>query len=74
MSKKPYNPPSIQMEEDVWYPQDSPETTECCDCSMIHHTEYKFENGRLYWRSSVDEEATKIKRKENGIKVIRKKK
>jgi hypothetical protein len=65
---------SVQMVEDTWYQLDSPETTECCDCSMIHVTEFKLSNGIVYWRSKVDKAATRQKRKENGIKVIKKKK
>lgn len=62
---------SIQTHEGVWYRLDSPEITECCDCSLVHVTEYKFENGRLIWRSKVDRKATRAKRNENGIKVIK---
>lgn len=64
---------SIQMHEGVWYRLDSPEMTECCDCSLVHVTEYKFESGRMLWRSKVDRQATRAKRLENGIKVTRKK-
>jgi hypothetical protein len=74
MARKKYNPPSIQMEPGKWYRLDSPETTECCDCSLIHHTEYMFEGGRLFWRSTVDRAATKIKRQENGITIVRSRK
>ena len=70
---KQYNPPSIQMEPGKWYRLDSPETTECCDCSLIHHTDYNLEGGRLFWRSTSDAAATAIKRKENGIRIVRKK-
>jgi len=62
---------SIQCEPGKWYRLDSPELTECCDCSLLHWTEYKFENGRMFWRSKVDRKATAAKRKENGIKIIR---
>ena len=62
---------SIQMEPGKWYRLDSPEMTECCDCSLIHVTEYKFENGRMLWRSKVDRKATNIKRRENGIKLTK---
>jgi hypothetical protein len=62
---------SIQMEPGKWYRLDSPEMTECCDCSLIHVTEYKFENGRMLWRSKVDRKATNVKRRENGIKLTK---
>ncbi len=63
---------SIQMEPGKWYRLDSPETTECCSCSLIHVTEYKIWKGRLLWRSKVDKRATAAKRKENGITITRK--
>lgn len=62
---------SIQMEPGKWYRLDSPEMTECCDCSLIHVTEYKFENGRMLWRAKVDRKTTNIKRRENGIKLTK---
>jgi len=67
MRKKPLI--SVQMEEGKWYRLDSPEITECCDCSLIHITEYMFENGRMFWRSKVDRAGTRQKRKENSITI-----
>jgi len=61
----------IQMQENVWYRLDSPEVTECCDCGLVHHTEYMFENGRIFWRAIVDKKATAAARKAAGIRVIR---
>lgn len=48
----------IQTEPNKWYRLDSPEITECCDCGLVHHTEYMFEKGRMFWRSKVDTKAT----------------
>ena len=59
----------IPTEEGKWYTLRTPEITECCDCGMVHHTEYMLENGRLYWRSKVDDKATKAARKRLGIKI-----
>ena len=70
--KPPQKIRSVQMEEGKWYRLDSPELTECCHCSMVHLTEYMLENGRLFWRSWVDKDATRIKRAENGITIVRK--
>ena len=61
----------IQMVENTWYKLDSPEVTECCDCGLVHHTEYMMENGRMFWRSVVDKKATAAARKAAGIKVIK---
>jgi hypothetical protein len=62
---------SIQMEAGKWYRLDSPEITECCDCGLVHHTEYMFENGRMFWRAITDRKATRASRKRNGITVSR---
>jgi hypothetical protein len=62
---------SIQMEAGKWYRLDSPEITECCDCSLVHVTEYMFENGRMFWRSHTDKKATRAKRRENGITLLK---
>ena len=62
---------SIQMTENTWYRLDSPEVTECCDCGLVHHTEYMMEGGRLFWRAVVDKKATAAARKLQGIKVIK---
>lgn len=61
----------IQMVENTWYKLDSPEVTECCDCGLVHHTEYMMENGRMFWRAVVDKKATAAARKAAGIKVIK---
>lgn len=61
------------MEPGKWYRLDSPELTECCGCSLVHSTEYRFEGGRMFWRSKVDKRATTAKRKENGITIVKSK-
>lgn len=62
---------SIQMHAGVWYALDSEEITECCDCGLVHVTEYMFENGRLFWRSRTNTRATNAARKREGITVLR---
>jgi hypothetical protein len=59
------------MVENTWYRLDSPDITECCDCGLVHHTEYMFENGRMFWRAQVDKKATKAARKKQGIKIVK---
>lgn len=61
----------IQMHEGTWYKLDSPDVTECCDCGLVHHTEYMFEGGRLFWRASVDRIATRAARKRAGVRVVK---
>ena len=63
---------STQIEPGKWYRLDSPETSECCDCGMTHVTEYKFEHGRMFFKTRVDRRTTNQKRKEYGITITRK--
>ena len=50
--------PTIQIEPDKWYRVNSPEVTECCDCSLVHVTEYMLSNGTLFFRTKVNRRAT----------------
>jgi hypothetical protein len=60
-----------QMQEGVWYAlQHDIEVTECCDCGLVHETEYKLERGRLWWRSRVNVQGTVAARKKAGISGI----
>lgn len=61
----------IQMVEDTWYKLDSPEITECCDCGLIHHTEYMMQGGRMFWRAVTDPKATRAARKRHGIVITK---
>jgi hypothetical protein len=76
-SKRRIDPPAlvagnIQMREGVWYAlQYDVEITECCDCGLVHETEYKLERGRLWWRSRVNPQATVAARRQAGITGIR---
>lgn len=71
MKLAPVDPKPIQMKEDTWYRLDSPEISECCDCGLVHHTEYKIEKGRLLWRAVTDVRATIAARKRLGIKITK---
>ena len=61
---------TVQMYEDAWY-LDKFTKHECCHCALIHDTEYKIENGRIFTRWKVNEKETKEQRKKLGIKVTR---
>lgn len=61
-----------QIEPGKWYALDSPETTECCDCGLVHSTEYQIYKGRLMFRTRVNRRATNAARKRVGITVQRK--
>lgn len=71
MARKPYNPISVQVEEGIWYALDNPMAEECCDCGLVHHTDFKLDGGRMFFRTRRDEAATAIKRRENGVKVVK---
>lgn len=36
---------------------------ECCDCGLVHRVEYKVENGRIWQRWLIDDDATRKARK-----------
>lgn len=61
---------TVQMYEDSWY-LDKFTRHECCHCSLVHETEFKVENGRIFTRWKVNEKETKEQRKKYGIKVTR---
>jgi hypothetical protein len=61
---------TVQMYEDSWY-LDKFTRHECCGCSLVHETEFKVENGRIFTRWKVNEKETKELRKKYGIKVTR---
>lgn len=66
---------SIQMIEGRWYRAglSSPEVTECCSCGLVHVTEHKVVDGKLFWRSRVDQKATDAARAREGVVLHRKK-
>lgn len=62
---------TMQIEPGKWYRMDSPEITECCDCGLVHITEYAFEKGRFLFRTRVNRRATRAARQRDGITVMR---
>jgi hypothetical protein len=60
----------VQMYDDKFY-LDKFSQHECCHCSLVHDTEFKVENGRIFTRWKVNDKATKAQRKKYGIKVTR---
>lgn len=67
MSAKEF--PAVQVEEGKWYALDNPEVQECCDCGLVHRTEFKLEGSRIFWRTVRDDRQTRIQRKLNGITI-----
>lgn len=66
---------SSQIEEGTWYrmPTKTPEVAECCDCGLVHITEYKIVDGKIFWRTTVDRKATRAARRREGVTVQRRK-
>lgn len=62
---------SIQMEPNKWYRLSSPEAEECCDCGLVHVTEYQLYKGMLMFKSRTDKRATAAARKRHGIKITK---
>jgi hypothetical protein len=61
-----------QIEPSKWYAiQHDIEVTECCDCGMVHETEWKLERGRIWWRTKVNYQATAAARKKSGVKIVK---
>lgn len=58
-----------------WYrmPLKTSEVSECCDCGLVHITDYKIVEGRLFFRTTRAEEATTAARRRDGISLGRKK-
>ena len=70
--RKIYDPKTTGVEPGKWYALDNPEATECCSCSLVHHTEYALYKGRLIFRTRIDQRLTNRRRKAYGIVVTRK--
>lgn len=64
--------PAVQVVEDTWYVLDNPGADECCDCGLVHRTEFKLEGDRIYWRTKRDDKQTAVQRKLRGIKLSEK--
>lgn len=69
MRRKKQRP--IQMYEGVWYAFRNPDLTECCDCGLVHNTEFKVDGTHMLWRAKVDKRATNRARKRDGITVTK---
>lgn len=64
--------PAVHVEEGKWYALDNPGVDECCDCGLVHRTEFKLEKSRIFWRTKRDEKQTAIQRELRGIKLSEK--
>jgi hypothetical protein len=62
---------AVQIIDGTWYRIKGYTHAECCDCALVHKEKYRLVDGQLEWMAERDDEATKARRKELGIKVIR---
>lgn len=62
---------AYQMVEGVWYALRNPDLSECCDCGLVHHTEFKIDGINIFWRSKIDRRKTRLARKLHGITVTK---
>jgi hypothetical protein len=72
--KKKAETPPTQIIDGQWYAAahgPAPHSEECCDCGLTHLIEYKLENGRIWYRYTIDKRATTAARKRRGIDVDR---
>ena len=71
MAKKLKKYRAVQMTDGKWYPIKGYTHTECCDCALVHKEMFRLVDGHLEWMAERDEEATALRRKERGIKVVK---
>lgn len=62
----------VQIEDGKWYRMRGYTHTECCDCALVHKEEFRVVDGHIEWRAVRDDKATEKRRKELGIKIIKK--
>jgi hypothetical protein len=61
--KAPVEP--VQIIDGKWYAiafGQAPFTEECCDCGLVHVTDFKVENGKFWIQYIVDKRATRTAR------------
>ena len=63
---------TVQIIDGAWYTISGFDRDICCDCGLTHDTEFKLENGRIMFRTKVNQRETIKHREEYGIKVMRK--
>lgn len=62
---------TVQIFDGAWYELANFDRDICCSCSLVHKTEYKFEDGKIWFRTKVDQRETAKLRKAENIKVTR---
>jgi hypothetical protein len=62
---------TVQVVDGSWYAMSGFDRDICCDCGLTHDTQFKLEDGRIMFRTKVNQRETAKHRKEHNIKVIR---
>jgi hypothetical protein len=62
---------TVQVTDGSWYTISGFDRDICCGCGMTHDTEFKLENGRIMFRTRVNQKETRKHRAEHGITVRR---
>lgn len=65
-------PRVVQVWSGSWYSVGTFVQDICCDCGLVHDTEFKVENGRIMFRHVVNRRATDAERAKHGITIKRK--
>lgn len=68
--------PPVQVVDGKWYAiatgkENGKYIEECCDCGLCHRIEYRVQNGRIWQRWIVDDDATR-KARRRPQKFVRK--
>ena len=61
---------AVQITDGTWYRIKGYTHTECCDCALVHKEQYRLIDGHLEWKAERDDEATALRRKELGVRVV----
>ena len=60
---------TVQINDGSWYAQADYTRDICCDCCLVHDVDYKFENGVLMVKTTVNRRETNKLRKQHRVTV-----
>lgn len=68
MAKKKIKVRTTHMIDNEWYPVGKYDYHECCDCSLVHRVELKWDNGKLWEKWIRDDTQTQVAREKQRVK------
>lgn len=68
MAKKKIKVRTTHMIDNEWYLVGKYDYHECCDCSLVHRVELKWDNGKLWEKWTRDDTQTQIAREKQRVK------